>query len=66
MHITIEQFAKQSGLSATIISKRIRRGDIDAEAIILGGRLRFMIDTLKYDPKRCKEGKAGRPAKAKN
>jgi len=65
MHVSIEQFADEAGVSATIISKRIRKGEIKAEAIVIGGRLRFMIDTSKHVPKDHRERKGGRPAKAK-
>ena len=65
MNISIEQFAQEAGVSQTIISKRIRSGEIEAIAVVEGNQLVFRIDTAKYDPKDHSARKGGRPVKSK-
>lgn len=63
MYISIEQFANKAGVSATIIGKRIKIGEIVAEVRRIGSKLTICIDTSKYNPKAHSRRKPGRPQK---
>lgn len=63
MYLTVAQFAKESGVSAPIIYRFIKTGHIKAEAVVIGGYLRIMVDSAIYNPKTFKANKRGRKRK---
>ena len=61
--LTIKEFSLESGVSDTIILKRINSGEIIITPIKKGNRFISMINTDMYPPKKQGKRKAGAPKK---